>query len=104
MVEQNPLAIKYTLGEQGVFFGWSIEGPEQVNPGTIPVFSADSVVKISAQGESLPKAVHREVLVFFNGSLSADLNIPSGYPYEFYEPEKDSPSFTGPLRDPEIPR
>lgn len=99
MSERQTLSIGYiTDPERGVLFGWSGKGRDSIDPYRQPVYTPESQAQLGLTGEDLTKAVHEAVLKFFNGPLSADLNIPPNYPYEFYEPDKDSPVYTGQLR------
>lgn len=99
MGEQSPLLIRYISDkDKGVFFGWSIRGLDQIDPYRLPIYSPESRKELEAKGQNLTNAVHEQVLLFFNGALSADLNIPPNYPYSFFEPDNDKPAYTGQLR------
>lgn len=95
--KQPPLAISYGSNETGVSLGWSVKGRDHIIP-SMPVYSPASREKLQADGVGLSGEVHKQALSFFNGPLSRDLRIPKGYPYEFYEPGKEEPIYTGKLR------
>lgn len=97
MAERTPLAIRYVSEGGDAHFGWSVRGVGQISNYQIPVFGPGSQQVIEARGESFAGAVHRQALIFFN-DLSVDLNIPANHPYEFFEPDNDTPTFTGLLR------
>jgi hypothetical protein len=97
--EKQPLSIRYVAdAARGVLFGWSVKGLDSIDPYRQLGYTVESQTQLGLTGEDLTKAVHEAVLQFFNGPLSADLNIPSNYPYAFYEPDKDAPIYTGQLR------
>jgi len=101
MVERAPLIIKYASEQGDASFGWSVLGIDQINPHIVPIFNPGSETVIAERGEVFVDVIHSEILRYFNGPLSADLNIPPNYPYEFYEPGKDTPTYIGYLRIPD---
>ena len=99
MKEQKPLCVEYKVGENGVYFGWNLDREKINDWHLIWKEGPGDLVKKLQDKENLAEKVHEEVLMFFNGPISVDINIPNNYPYQLYETGKDEPYFEGRLRE-----
>ncbi|MBI1871924.1 hypothetical protein HYS10_00735 [Candidatus Collierbacteria bacterium] len=96
--KKPPLYITFFIQENGLSFGWGLNR-NQIYP-RLPICTKDTLDLWVSRGRTTEEIAHTEALKYFNGSLSADLNIPAGYPYEFFIQGEEASRFSGTLRQP----
>ena len=81
MTEPKPLQITFLTTDKGLFIGWGMNR-DQIDPSRQLIMTGESLEIRIRGGSTVREIVKQQSEVFFNGPLTADLNIPRNYPYE----------------------
>jgi len=95
-----PLQIEYSVSEEGVVVGWSVKGRGYIQP-SLPMYDAKSMdlVRQWDKEGTLHQLVHQRTMQIFHGALSAGMNIPPNYPYQFFRQGQEEVLYEGKLKE-----